>query len=138
MKADYAKGWKYRQDFLIKNQNDHMYPLRVSLFELGKYGVGVHLYFRYVKYMVICFGIMTLISIPSLIANLSGDYFEERSNSVLDYTTLGNTKGFDNGATMLESTEKADNYDLLRNMVIYSDFVNTLFFFAFIYVFKYI
>lgn len=130
------KGWAYRETTLIKDEREYMYPLWVTLFTLGKYGAGIYLYFNYIKYMAICLAVMSVISIPALVANLLGSYYEDRSNSTLDFTTLGNTDGFDEGTR--DSGKINDEDDTLRYLVIYSDLINTIFFFWFVYAFKYL
>ena len=77
--------------------------------------------------MAICLAVMSVISIPALVANLLGSYYEDRSNSTLDFTTLGNTDGFDEGTR--DSGKINDEDDTLRYLVIYSDLINTIFFF---------
>lgn len=129
VKADYKKGWDYRMTTLIQDEKDNLYPYCVNLNEFAKYGVGIHLYFRYIKNMAIMFGIMSIIALPSLICNLQGTYFKEKSTSALDFTTLGNHDGFENGTLDQESTLKDSNDDSLRMIIVYSDFINTLFFF---------
>ena len=39
---------------------------------MGDYGVGLYLYFMYLKFMAITFGVMSLVMIPALISNISG------------------------------------------------------------------
>ena len=75
-----------------------LYPLwSTSTDSFGKYGVGIQLYFKYMKAMIILFSIMTLISIPALVSNLRGNYYTGRNKSQFDFTMFGNQVGFDHG-----------------------------------------
>ena len=77
---------------------DHLYPLwRTSTDCFGKYGVGIQLYFKYLKAMILLLFIMTLVSIPALVSNLRGGYYNGRNKSQLDFTMFGNQVGFDHG-----------------------------------------
>jgi len=53
--------------------------------EFAKYGVGLQLFFDFIKYSAICFFIMFLISLPAMISNIEADGLSE------NYTTEAST-----------------------------------------------
>lgn len=76
VKANYEKGWKYRDETSVKDGSGESFSLlRSSISQFGRYGVGLYLYFVYLKYMAICFGIMSLIMIPALYSNIAGTFY---------------------------------------------------------------
>jgi hypothetical protein len=105
---------------------------------MGDYGVGLYLYFMYLKFMAIAFGIMSLIMIPALISNMRGDFYDDQNRSFLDFSMLGNQDGFQYGTTETKGIDAYKDNDIDRNLVIISDLINTVFFFLFILSFKYI
>lgn len=68
------------------------YPLGVDIEEFGKYGTGLRIFFDFIKKLAILFFIMSLIAIPALRSNSSGDgmvAYGERANQ-LSYFSLAN------------------------------------------------
>jgi hypothetical protein len=51
---------------------------------------------------------------------------------------LGNQDGFEDGTVITEYLEEYKTNDVSKNLVIYSDVANTIFFFLFIITFKYV
>lgn len=60
--------------------------------ELAKYGVGVYLFFEFLKYLTITFLLMSLAVIASLYSNLSSDGLDgtASSSNYLIRTTVAN------------------------------------------------
>lgn len=81
---------------------------------------------------------MSLIMIPSMVSNLRGEYYKGKNKSALDFTMLGNQKGFEDGTINTDYINEYKNNELERHLVIYSDVANTIFFFLFIILFKYL
>ena len=50
------------------------YPLMGDIDDFGNYGLGLLLYFNFLKKITIVFLIMFIISIPAIICNGTGDY----------------------------------------------------------------
>ena len=71
-----------------------MYPLLVDNEELAKYGVGVYLFFEFLKYLTITFLIMGLAVIPALYSNLSSDGLDgtASASNYLIRSTVANQK----------------------------------------------
>ena len=68
-KADYDKGWEHRKQTMLSDENDKPYPFKVSIREFGNFGVGLHLYFKYLKFMTIGLAVMSIIMLPAFISN---------------------------------------------------------------------
>ncbi|CAI2374106.1 unnamed protein product [Moneuplotes crassus] len=137
--ADYDKGILYREDNNVRKLDGAKYSLLdTDIFEFGRYGVGLYLYMLYIKHIIIVFAIMTIIAIPAFVSNIGGGYYESRNFSILGFTMLGNQEGFEEGTQLTDGIEAHLNNDTNRYLVIYSDLVNTIFFFLFVYYLKYI
>lgn len=50
-----------------------MFSLDVDIDEFGKYGVGITLFFEFIKLSAVVFWIMSIIAIPVLYSNLTGN-----------------------------------------------------------------
>lgn len=130
---------KYREENNVRAPDGDTYSLlRTDIFEFGRYGVGMYLYMLYIKNIIICFGIMSLIAIPALYSNIRGGFYNNRNFSAMGYTMLGNQDGFYQGTQLTDGVTAHEDNDLDRYLVIYSDIANTIFFFLFIYYLKYI
>jgi len=57
----------------MKNDNDELYPLTCDTKEFVSVGVGLTLFFKFIKSVGIAFFIMALISISPLYSNYTGD-----------------------------------------------------------------
>lgn len=83
--------------------------------EFGDYGIGLLLYFNFLKKMIIVFSILSLIAIPSLVSNCLGDGLPASSPQILK-TTLGNQPKLQvvvpNGVNL--STVTYGSYDFRR------------------------
>jgi hypothetical protein len=68
------------------------YPMGVDIEEFGKYGTGLRIFFDFIKKLAILFFIMSLVTIPALRSNSSGDgmvSYGERANQI-SYFSLAN------------------------------------------------
>lgn len=86
--------------------------------------------------MAMGFSVMTLIMIPCLVSNLIGEYYEDRNQSVLDYTTLGNQVGYQTGTTDPNAMNIDDKNEEERAIYLTSDLINTIALYIFIIIFK--
>lgn len=66
---------------MLRDENKQPYPLCVETNELGKYGIGLQLFFEFVKLSAIVFFIMALISIPAIYSNIEGEGLSENYTS---------------------------------------------------------
>ena len=72
-KAEISKAKEYRKSIRLQNAEGKNYSLLcTSPTTLGKHGVGLMLYFMFIKWMAIGIFIMALISLPALVSNLRG------------------------------------------------------------------
>ena len=63
----------------------------MDIMTLGRYGIGLQLYFTFLKKFAIGFFIMSLIAAPALYSNYTGaGLTPEEIQSLFDATTLGN------------------------------------------------
>ena len=62
----------------------------VSLNEFGKYGVGLFLYFKFLKWMAILYSVMSVLMIMSLVSNITSNYLTTESRSNFDKATAAN------------------------------------------------
>jgi hypothetical protein len=68
-------------------------PLRVAPDDLNEYGIGVVLYFTFLRLLVIAFALLTLLAVPLAMGNISGDALgqsEDPLSVVVETTSLGN------------------------------------------------
>ena len=139
VKADYEIGKEYVKVNNVSDVNDENYSIcKDGINRMGNYGVGLYLYFLYLKFMGATFFIMSLIMIPAMYCNISGNFYEGKNRSALDFTMLGNQKGFEDGTTQRGNVEDYEDTDSEKNLVIISDLVNTVFFFLILGCFKYV
>jgi len=96
----------------------------------------VYLYFEYLKFLSIGFGIMSIIMIPALVCNIIGDYYGKSRQSYLDFTTLGNQKGFENGTSDPNAVNVDNENETLRIITIISDVLNTFVLYIYFLVFN--
>ena len=74
--------------------------------QIGEYGVGMELYFYFLRDIAILFFIISLISIYPMISNRTGDHLDsEGENSFLDFYTLANQEGLEVGEEVLGDSE---------------------------------
>ena len=136
-KGSMEEAKQYREDSLVRDVDNKYYNIcRVSIFQLGKFGVGIHLYFKYLKFMAIAFAISSILALPCFITNIIGEYYKDRNESVLDFTTLGNQYGFEDETTNADSVDINDRNEPERAVYLTSDLVNTVAFFIFLLISK--
>eukprot|EP00227_Mantoniella_beaufortii_P000812 CAMPEP_0197617748 /NCGR_PEP_ID=MMETSP1326-20131121/61189_1 /TAXON_ID=1155430 /ORGANISM="Genus nov. species nov., Strain RCC2288" /LENGTH=932 /DNA_ID=CAMNT_0043186643 /DNA_START=68 /DNA_END=2866 /DNA_ORIENTATION=- len=68
-------------------------PLRVAPSDLNEYGIGIVLYFTFLRLLVLAFAALSLLAFPSLVANLAGDTLGQSEDPMalaMDSASLGN------------------------------------------------
>jgi len=76
--------------------------------DLGVGGIGIEMYFVFLKQMIILFGVLSLISLPAVIINYLGGYlYAVEKTSPFEASTIANQKGIPKGETDQEVAEKA-------------------------------
>ena len=136
-KAEYKVAVQFREDSLVRDEGNKYFSLCVSNFELIRFGIGVYLYFGYLKIFSIFLCILTVFSIPALVSNILGKFYVELNTSVIHYTTLGDQYGFKDQTTDSNwLTIDIDNKSY-RTAVIVSDFLIILSLYIFMLIFKF-
>jgi len=75
-KADLLKTIPYIEAHSLRKKVGERwvkYPLSCDITEFGAYGIGLLLYFNFLKKMSIIFMILSIMAIPSLVSNFLGD-----------------------------------------------------------------
>ena len=74
--------------------------------QIGEYGVGLELYFTFLRDIAILFFIISIITIYPLVSNRAGDYMDaEKDTSFMDFYTIANQSGLDIGESDMEDAE---------------------------------
>ena len=73
-KASYIEARKHYIDTSIRTLSKKRYSLCVNISEFGRYGVGLFLYFKFLKWMAIMYSIMSVLMLFSLSSNLVSGY----------------------------------------------------------------
>lgn len=132
-KGDFKEAKQYREDVLVRDTDNKYYNIcKISIFQLGKYGVGIHLYFKFLKFFGYAFIVMSLIAIPCFISNGLGKYYENNRQSVFDLTTLGNQYGYREDTTDSDAEDVYEDNALARGFYIASDLINIILFYLFL------
>ena len=136
-KGDFEKAKEFREDTLVRDVNNKKFMVcKVSNYKFGEYGAGVYLYFEYLKFLSIGFGVMSIIMIPSLLSNILGDYYGSGTESYFDYTTLGNQEGYPDGTTNAKALTIDDDNEAWRAISITCDVLNTLALYIYLLIFN--
>jgi len=68
-------------------------PFAVKPMDLKQYGVGVVLYFTYMRTLSFCFLVLGVLALPSVYLNLTGTFYEPKDDllqQMIEQTSLGN------------------------------------------------
>ena len=89
-----AKEYSEFRSFRRVNEQGELekFPFCCDLNELGQFGAGVELYFRFLKCFALVFFIMFLVTAYSLQLNFNGDGYSQAEGTIFIKTTLGNHK----------------------------------------------
>jgi len=71
--ADWEKALEFKRKMGVHDANGDDYALSVPIDEFKRFGEGVKLFFEFIKLTAIVFWIMTLMSIPAIYSNYTGD-----------------------------------------------------------------
>jgi hypothetical protein len=132
-RADLIAAKAHLQETSITD--DEMVPLplcKTSPHYLGTFGPGIELYFRFIKLFGFVFLFMTILSIPILYFNISGDELEEdETTSQFDQTFISNQDGVDEAVTDEEVAEQQkDDQETAMNATVYLDLSYCVVFFV--------
>lgn len=113
-----------------------MYNKCCDLKDFERYGPGIYLFFDWMKQLIICFFIMSLLAGVSIFCNWNGKKFQQSEvTTQLDYTLLGNnaldpeTESLTNEAIDWGKIGYSTNS---RTLGLLADYAYTIFFFLFV------
>jgi len=90
-KADILKAYEEVKNREVRNlKTNKRLSICASINSFKDYGVGVYLYFMFLKWMAWGFTFMTLLTIPALVSNNMSDGLGILSKSSLDLISAGN------------------------------------------------
>ena len=108
--------------------------------EFEKYGPGVYLFFDWMKQMIICYFVMSLLAGVSIYCNWNGKKFHgSEVTTQLDFTLLGNNAidlESDIGDTQPINWSKIGETKNSRTLGLLADYAYTIFFFLFVVVYN--
>ena len=99
---EYEEGAYVPPDFEIadehaREQNPQHFaigkPFALKPMDLKQYGVGVVLYFNYMRTLSFCFLVLGLLALPSVYLNLTGSFYEPKDDALqqmIEQASLGN------------------------------------------------
>lgn len=133
-KANIVQAEMYREKTSIRiideNEDYQLYPIcKTRGDQLGKYGIGLQLYFFFIKQFGILFFLLSIISTYSLYCNYSGEGFRSTyQNQRYTYFTLANQDGVKMYETELENAiadmqKSKDNLERLWPIDVFSSIV---------------
>ena len=104
-KADYEVAKKYGEESILRNTKKEYLPVCDSEpADFGVSSIGLELYFRFLKEMIILFLCLTATAVPPLVFNYMGDQLTSTDQkTVFDASTIANQDGI-----KLNTTSKAD------------------------------
>ena len=109
--ADLSRAVEFREKTSLRQENDDgtysKYPIcSTSLESLRKYGMGLQLYFLFLKQLGLLFFVISLLSVWPMIENYNGKGFGSTfQNQRFIYFSLANQEGVDKYETDLEKAE---------------------------------
>jgi hypothetical protein len=90
----------------------------------NKFSVGVKLYFRFQLQMCILFAILTVLSVPELVFNVIGGYYDPAKSSYLELTTIAEQPGIKAGETnSTAADESMEKQKISKYVTIYTSVV---------------
>lgn len=80
VKGNYPSALEFKERqmvrYLDKEGNLQPYPLSIPLNKLGKLGIGIEMYFKFLKFFSVLFFLMSLATIPAMYTNYMGNGLE--------------------------------------------------------------
>ncbi|MDR3547939.1 MAG: hypothetical protein P4M11_06710 [Candidatus Pacebacteria bacterium] len=109
--ADPQKAKHHGDNYILHDDKGMPFSVcKSTTEELGVGGIGIEMYFVFLKQMVILFAVMTVISFPILIFNYIGGYLNTiDKTSPFEASTIANQKGIPTGTTSRSEAEQALN-----------------------------
>jgi hypothetical protein len=137
--ASIEKAYEFRDRHSIRAVNEdgsysYMSVCSTSTEELGKFSMGLQLYFAMLKYLAILFLVIGCMSVWPLVENLRGEYFDANdTNQFFDRWSLANQFGSDYYANYASDAEDdLDEIDDNQLRMTMADLSYTVVFLAFI------
>eukprot|EP01022_Parablepharisma_sp_SALTPOND_P033061 TRINITY_DN88121_c0_g1_i1.p1 TRINITY_DN88121_c0_g1~~TRINITY_DN88121_c0_g1_i1.p1 ORF type:complete len:422 (-),score=45.63 TRINITY_DN88121_c0_g1_i1:2121-3386(-) len=123
-KADPELAQKHADESILRNtKGEYMSICQSSPADFGVCSIGLEMYFRFLKEMCLIFCCLTLIQLPSLIFNYSGDQLPSRYQlTVFDRSTIGNQDGIKLATTNeADAKEAMDKQKVFEYTTVYLD-----------------
>jgi len=138
-KASLAKANEHKIVTSLRDQHGRLYPVcKTKNTKFGEYGVGLQLYFSFMKALTICFFVMSIISVIPIALNISGGYFSaSQKSTVLEETTLGNVQGSGSVLVTINNKEYLDSRSV-KLIYVYTDIGYSFAFFLFLLIFYFV
>jgi len=107
---------------------------KTTVHDLGDCGVGVELYFMFLKDMALLFFVISLISLYMLYSNIDGENLKDRVDySIQSLTTLANQYGIDlNERDLDDAEDKTDKIESNKMAYAICDIISVSLFLIFI------
>ena len=102
--ADKKIALNHLEEFSVRSSQGKQFRCcdqRATVFK--DFSIGVKLYFRFLLQMCILFGILTILVVPELVYNITGNYYDSASSSYLELTTIASQAGTTPGETDMSS-----------------------------------
>jgi hypothetical protein len=136
-RADYKVAKENDRNTTVRNKNGKNYSMCVSMKKFGKYGVGLYLYFKFLKWFAWGFSFMSILMMFCLASNINSGYLGDESKSFFDKLTAANQWSFDNGSTEPGAKNLIEDTRTDRALLITGDFLYSVFYLVFIFVFRF-
>ena len=87
---------KYLEETSLRGENGKSYRMCRDVKVFGKYSVGLELYMKFLKKLIICMCVMSVLAMIPVVLNILGGYFQNTDRAgTFAQTTLGNQKGIE-------------------------------------------
>ena len=136
---DPTKAAIHAEEFTLHDSRGQPFKICDSTpVDLGTGGIGIEMYFVYLKQMVILFGVMSVISLPVVVINYLGGYLNSvDKTSPFEASTIANQKGIPPGITNKEDAQSAiEEHKAYMYTTVITDFIYCVVYLAFIFIFQ--
>mmetsp|Transcript_7998 Transcript_7998/g.15744 ORF Transcript_7998/g.15744 Transcript_7998/m.15744 type:complete len:934 (-) Transcript_7998:3592-6393(-) len=135
--ADIGRSIAHVQETLLRRDAATLYGILVPLEEFGKHGIGLQLYFEFLKEMTIAFMLIACISIIPFFKNWEGSWLKEGDTRIFfDKFTLANQEGPRAYDCLKDVEDYEDDYEVQQVKVAYSDMAYTIIFLLSLAIFR--
>lgn len=94
---------KFIKKSSVLDKNGKRFNPCVGAHKFGAHGVGLFLYFKFLKYMIVMTFLMSLLMIGPLTSNELGGYLDKKKKSQFDSSTLANQGGIAKNTTAADA-----------------------------------